>query len=504
MKPKATLRHFLALAGSSLLAMSSASAQTTYTWANSNVTGTPPANLDWFSGGPNTQGTWIGGNPVSSNLNTIQFFENTSTQLLNTANPSSQTVNLNNSGNAFDLGTLTLSGRGAASTGTNLTMDLAGDALKFSAATGTVNLNAVTSSRSITYNVANNIQLGTASSGSVLTFTGNGSGSSNFNFTGNISELQTGGGSLVKSGNSTAILAGTNNTYSGGTTISAGTLQGRKDTEGGASPFGTGTIQLNGGTLGLRTLGDGGNSAQTITFGNDVTVGGDATINFARIGGTASNKTHALGDLSIGSNTLTITGNNINHFLSFTGANLSGDAVINTSSGTYINTKIGAISETGGPRGLTKQGTGTVELLGANTYTGNTTVSAGTLTLAASSSTQFLIGASGVNNAILGTGTVNLDGLFFFDLTNASINSGNFWEIVDVGNLTENYGSTFDVSSTLGDFTNVAGVWSLVDGGNTWTFTEGTGILGLTVIPEPRAALLGGLGLLALLRRRRN
>lgn len=126
------------------------------------------------------------------------------------------------------------------------------------------------------------------------------------------------------------------------------------------------------------------------------------------------------------------------------------------------------------------------------------------MTLAASSSTQFQIGASGVNNAILGTGTVNLNGLFVLDLTIASTNSGDFWGIVDVGSLNESYGSTFGVSSTLGAFADNAGVWSLVDGDNTWTFTEGTGILGVTVIPEPSAALLGGLGLLALLRRRRS
>ena len=47
------------------------------------------------------------------------------------------------------------------------------------------------------------------------------------------------------------------------------------------------------------------------------------------------------------------------------------------------------------------------------------------------------------------------------------------------------------------------GIWDLTSGGNTWQFTESTGVLGLTVIPEPGAALLGGLGMLALLRRRR-
>ena len=47
------------------------------------------------------------------------------------------------------------------------------------------------------------------------------------------------------------------------------------------------------------------------------------------------------------------------------------------------------------------------------------------------------------------------------------------------------------------------GVWDLTSGSNTWQFTESTGVLGLTVVPEPSTALLGGLGMLALLRRRR-
>ncbi|MEY3897378.1 MAG: hypothetical protein RLZZ214_2899, partial [Verrucomicrobiota bacterium] len=49
------------------------------------------------------------------------------------------------------------------------------------------------------------------------------------------------------------------------------------------------------------------------------------------------------------------------------------------------------------------------------------------------------------------------------------------------------------------------GIWDLTSGGNTWQFTQSTGVLGLTVIPEPNvAALLGGVGVLALLRRRRS
>jgi hypothetical protein len=77
----------------------------------------------------------------------------------------------------------------------------------------------------------------------------------------------------------------------------------------------------------------------------------------------------------------------------------------------------------------------------------------------------------------------------------------------------------FDMASETGTFATLSlgdqysgslmdadlnGIWDLTSGDNTWQFTESTGELGLTVIPEPSAALLGGVGVLALLRRRRS
>jgi hypothetical protein len=152
MKSKHIYQPLIALVSTACLTVSAAWAQTTYTWANSNITATPPTLLDWFSGGANSQGTWTGGDPVSSNLNTIQFFADTTTALTNTA-AATQTVNLNNGGSAFELGTLTLNGRGSATANANMTMNLSGDALNFSDATGTINLNALNATRTITYNV---------------------------------------------------------------------------------------------------------------------------------------------------------------------------------------------------------------------------------------------------------------------------------------------------------------------------------------------------------------
>jgi hypothetical protein len=142
-------------------------------------------------------------------------------------------------------------------------------------------------------------------------------------------------------------------------------------------------------------------------------------------------------------------------------------------------------------------------LNGLNTYSGNTTIGVGdaTFNLGPTGGLTFYIGDNGVNNWINGASgaTVNLDGQFAFDLTNAGIEDDNFWNIVEVGDLVETFGSTFAVTG----FTEASNVWTKLDGSNTWTFSESTGVLSLAVVPEPGTALLGSLGIIALLRRRR-
>lgn len=172
-----------------------------------------------------------------------------------------------------------------------------------------------------------------------------------------------------------------------------------------------------------------------------------------------------------------------------------GSPVFDTS--THTMTMSGAISGAGG---FTKTGVGTLVLGGTNTYTGNTTVSAGKLTLDTTSVLTFKIEGNGINNAVLGTGAAQFDGTFRLDLSGADSTYGNSWNIVDVGSLSATFGLSFAVDG----FTGNSGVWTFNDSGLTWTFAESTGVL--NVVPEPmtNGLLLCGAALLAALRMRRR
>lgn len=175
--------------------------------------------------------------------------------------------------------------------------------------------------------------------------------------------------SLTKSGTGELVLSGTN-TYSDGTTLSAGTL-----TLGNDSALGSGNLALNGGTI----AGTGG----TRTLANDVTIGG----NFA-IGG--SSELTFNGTINLGGGTRTITVNN-----------------------TAATTFAGSVTQ---PwySGINKAGSGELILSGNNTFSAPVTVSEGTLTLAHSNA----LGASGTWNNTVDSGAT----LAFSN--NISVNEG--------------------------------------------------------------------------------
>lgn len=150
---------------------------------------------------------------------------------------------------------------------------------------------------------------------------------------------------------------------------------------------------------------------------------------------------------------------------------------------------------------LNKIGTGTFTLSGASISTGDVNVSAGTYTLANGSSFTFYIGENGVNNSVTGLGTANFNGAFLFDLSGASLADGNSWTIASVAS--QSFGGTFSVGGGF-EYDAINDIWT---NGLGFSFSETTGLLTYSVIPEPSSAAalagLGVLGLVALRRRRR-
>jgi uncharacterized repeat protein (TIGR02543 family) len=127
---------------------------------------------------------------------------------------------------------------------------------------------------------------------------------------------------------------------------------------------------------------------------------------------------------------------------------------------------------------LIKTGAGTLTLGGTNDYTSNTTVNAGTLTLAAGAQLGFTLGAtSGTCNSLSGAGTVILDGNFAINTAAASALTTGTWTLENVPSLAGAYGVTF----TVVGFTDAGSdKWTKTEGSKLWTFDETTGVLTLS------------------------
>lgn len=131
--------------------------------------------------------------------------------------------------------------------------------------------------------------------------------------------------------------------------------------------------------------------AATQWYGNNVSVGVDSTVQ------VTNSLAASMGALSIGANTLNVTGDN-GASLAFRSTTLTGNATVNAATGTTV--KSGAVSDdfatSAIARSLTKSGNGGLVLGETGTYGGGTTINAGTVT----------VGHAGA----LGSGTVTLNG----------------------------------------------------------------------------------------------
>ncbi len=171
-----------------------------------------------------------------------------------------------------------------------------------------------------------------------------GSDNSSTTFSGTIA----GSGTLTKVGTGTLALTNADS-YTGTTTVSAGTLRITNATALGSSAAGT-TVQ----------------SGATLALAGGITVAEPLTLNGTGVGGGGALQN---GDTAANTWSGPVT--------------LAGATAIGGSSGTLtISAAIGEVPNAGV---LTKVGAGTLALTGANTYTGSTTVTAGTLRLGNSS-----------------------------------------------------------------------------------------------------------------------
>jgi fibronectin-binding autotransporter adhesin len=320
-----------------------------------------------------------------------------------------------------------------------------------------------------------------------------------------------------KTGTGTPVL--TSNFNQGGGVVKVSTLTFGKDAGGGATPDFRSSYNLSGGTL----------SAAVIDAGS----GAFATTSQRRIGwtgGTISNH-DASTDLSING-------------VSGTGGSIILAASTATSKDFHVDTgrkiTLGANTSLTGSADLSKNGSGTLLINGASsTYTGTLSVNAGTLGGATSLGGSLTIGVGGTlapgnsPGTVSVAGDVNMAGTYAFEFNDV----GDLADLVNVGGtltLTgglvtwDNLGTyvlgekftlfaydalvgTFTGYATSGNYTLDGGLWFLnyndtMAGLNGGTNDGGanSGFITITAVPEPNSAMLvGGLGLLALLRRRR-
>jgi autotransporter-associated beta strand protein len=163
------------------------------------------------------------------------------------------------------------------------------------------------------------------------------------------------------------------------------------------------------------------------------------------------------------------------------------DATSSSASDLIISAKLQDNATTGFVRlksGLVKLGLGTLELSGANLFTGHVEAVDGKILLADSGRLLFVIGdTDGVSNRLFGSGEVTIEGGFAIETSAAAGLSSGSWTLEDVTSLTGSYGVNFEVTDPDGTPWTDAGEnqWTKDGGeGKTWTFDETTGVLELT------------------------
>ncbi|HEB9085786.1 TPA: fibronectin-binding autotransporter adhesin ShdA [Salmonella enterica] len=327
---------------------------------------------------------------------------------------------------------------------------------------------------------------------------------------GELENTLSGSGSLVKTGTGKQTLGG-DNSYSGGTTITGGTL-----TADHADSLGTGAIANSGvfkvgegelkntlsgsgslvktGTGELTLSGDNSYSGGTTIIGGTLTAdhadslgtGAVANSGVLQVGeGELENTLSGSGSLvKTGTGELTLSGDNTySGGTTITGGTLMADHADSLGTGAIANSGVLQVGEgelenmLSGSGSLVKTGTGELTLSGDNSYSGATTITDGTLIAANVNA----LGSGNIDNS----GTLMLDAEGEFNLANVATQSGATTELargttLNVDSLTQQADSTLNIdlskangesaitadSVTLGGTLNVTGIGSVTD---SWT-----------------------------------
>jgi fibronectin-binding autotransporter adhesin len=366
----------------------------------------------------------------------------------------------------------------------------------------------------------------TAGSGTLQTATAGGElviqhyGSNNLTLNSIIANNTSASG-LTQSGTGTTVLAGTN-TFTGKTLINGGKLSIAAETGLGSNPgsFTADQLTLNGGTLlttatlaiddtnrGI-TLGAAGGtfevSTGTTTIAATSVIAGSGSLTKTGTGtltlsgaNTFTGKTLInAGKLSIAAETalgsnpgsftadqLTLNGGTLLSTATFSIDDANRGITLGTSGGTIeVSTgtlTVAATNLIAGSGSLTKTGTGGLTLSGANTFTGDTVVSAGTLTLSninALQNSTLDTGTSGSQAVAFANSTATLGGLKGAD----DLAIGSTPTVLSVGNNNQSTSFTGAITGTGGSLIKI-GTGALTLGGSN-SYTGATTVNGGTLI----------------------
>ncbi len=310
------------------------------------------------------------------------------------------------------------------------------------------------------------------------------------------------GGSLVYSGAGQLTLSGSN-TFTGGMTLASGQLNLNSV---GALPATGLTISGNSSIDNTSGAAITLNSSPAITLGANVNFMGSNNLNLgAGAVSLSGSRTIFLGNQGSAPSTLTMAGavtNTANSAITTTVVGAGNTLVLgslnlgNTSSETSTFTGNGNINITGPVADGTQSyvtystlaytGSGTMNLQGANTFTGGLTVTGGTVNVTgslASGLSQFTLGGGGTlnyNPAIAGAQSVNYSYLYS---GNSNIVLGAAGDTLNLGNLFRsntgaviNFPTTGTVTTSAGnDSSGVIGAWATIGSGTNLAYAVSNG-----------------------------